>query len=192
MKKQSKLSSLGGNQQTVIGIDLGDIKHAICVMGKNGDVIEESHVANKEQALQVLVAKYPRSLVAMEVGTHSPWISRLLKEQGVEVIVANARKLRAIYENERKSDALDARMLAKLARLDPQLLHPVEHKSELAQRDQLLIKLRDTLVRQRVNLVPRFALRSSLWGYGFVLAVVCVLVAMPESYLINTLSCAMG
>jgi hypothetical protein len=32
-----------------------------------------------------------RSRMVVEIGTHSPWISRLLSELGHEVIVANAR-----------------------------------------------------------------------------------------------------
>lgn len=83
----------------------------------------------------------------METGTHSPWISRFLLDLGHEVIVANARKLRAIYLNDRKSDEADAQMIARLARVDPKLLSPIQHGSEKYQRDQLLIKLRDTLVR---------------------------------------------
>ena len=55
----------------------------------------------------------------MEVGQHSPWISRILGELGHEVLVANPRKVRAIYTNTRKSDQNDAHMLARIARVDP-------------------------------------------------------------------------
>ena len=57
-------------------------------------------------------------MFAFEVGSHSPWISRLLKELGHWVIVANPRELRAIYQNTRKSDEQDALMLAQIARVD--------------------------------------------------------------------------
>lgn len=100
----------------------------------------------------------------MEVGTHSPWISRLFEQRDHEVYVANPRKVRAIYENDRKSDQLDARMLARLGRLDPQLLHPIAHQSEQAQRDLLQIKLRDNLVRQRVNITS--SVRTTLKSLG--------------------------
>lgn len=89
----------------------------------------------------------------MEVGTHSPWISRLLKSKGLAVTVANARKLRAIYQNVRKSDELDARMLAKLLRVDRDLLSPIEHGSAESQEALVVIKLRDTLVRQRASII---------------------------------------
>jgi len=54
----------------------------------------------------------------MEAGAHSPWISRYLERLGWEVIVSNPRKVRAIYQHERKSDQRDALMLARIGRMD--------------------------------------------------------------------------
>ena len=98
----------------------------------------------------------------MEAGTHSPWVSRFLQELGLRAVVANPRKTRAIYENERKSDRRDAIMLARLARMDPTLLHPVKHGSQEAREDMLQLKLCDSLVRARVALINavRFTLKS--------------------------------
>ena len=135
----------------VIGIDLGDKKHAVCIVSKSGEVAKEFEIPNHKDSLRKLARTYPGSRVAIEVGTHSPWISRLLTAEGMNVTVANARRVRAIYENERKSDRRDAAMLAKLLRIDPELLHPVHHRSERTQRHLMQIKLRDTLVRQRAN-----------------------------------------
>ena len=111
-----------------------------------------------------LALDHPKALVAMEVGAHSPWTSRFLSALGLNVVVANARKLRAIYDNPRKSDALDAQMLAKLVRADASLLHPVQHVSESAQRDLSRIKLRDNLVRQRVDVIS--SVRNILKSLG--------------------------
>lgn len=149
-------------QQTIIGVDLGDIKHAICVTDKDGIILKEYFITNTKQSFKKLTDTYPQSLVAIEVGTHSPWVSRYLTQLGAKVVVANARKLRAIYTNERKSDELDARMLAKIVRLDIDLLHPVTHQTEDQQRDSLLIKLRNSLTKQRVSnvLTVRFTLKS--------------------------------
>ncbi|MEM9283610.1 MAG: transposase [Verrucomicrobiota bacterium] len=146
----------------VIGIDLGDLRHAVCVIDHEGNILEEFTITNTQESLSKLAKTSPGALVAIEVGAHSPWISRLLGGLGCEVIVANARKLGAIYQNERKSDELDTRMLAKLARADVSLLHPLKHSSEQAQRDHLQIKLRDNLVRQRVDVISavRFTLKS--------------------------------
>ena len=150
--------------RAIIGVDLGDTKHAICVTDKHGTILKEYSITNTRAQIQKIANTYPEALVALEVGTHSPWISRLLKKHGLTVIVANARKLRAIYKNERKCDLLDARMLAKLVRVDPELLHPVHHSREDTQQDFLLIKMRDTLVAQRVNIIN--AMRGSLKALG--------------------------
>jgi transposase len=145
-----------------IGLDLGDKKHAICVLDQDSAIIDERTITNHRDSLRRLSLKYPRARIALEVGSHSPWTSRFFKELGHEVLVANPRKLRAIYSNNRKSDQNDARMIARLARVDPELLHPIQHSSEQSQRDLLQIKLRDNLVRQRVDIISsiRFTLKS--------------------------------
>jgi transposase len=91
--------------------------------------------------------------IAIEVGTHSPWVSRLFKECGHEVLVANARKVRLIYSEGRKTDRIDAEKLARLARLDPTLLYPIEHRSEDCQAHLALIHSREALVRARTQLI---------------------------------------
>ena len=98
----------------------------------------------------------------MEAGCHSPWISRWFQGQGWRVVVSNPRKVRAIYQHERKSDRRDALMLARIGRMDPRLLYPVFHGTQEAQEDLLRIKLRDSLVRARVALINsvRFTLKS--------------------------------
>jgi transposase len=146
----------------IIGLDLGDKKHAICVLNAAGEIIDERKITNDRDSLRRLSQKYPGARIAHEVGSHSPWISRFLQELGHEVFVANPRKLRAIYASDRKSDKNDARILARLARVDPQLLYPIQHGTEQSQRDLLQIKLRDNLVRQRVDIISsvRFTLKS--------------------------------
>ena len=61
----------------------------------------------------------PAARLILEAGTHSPWVSRLLEDCGHEVYVANPRKLRLIYQNDSKSDRVDAEYLARIGRLDP-------------------------------------------------------------------------
>jgi transposase len=89
----------------------------------------------------------------MEVGTHSPWLSRWLTGLGFEVIVANARQVQLISANSRKNDRMDALLLARLARVDPQLLRPIRHRSEQAQADLMTIRIRAALVEARTSLV---------------------------------------
>lgn len=69
------------------------------------------------------------------------------------MIVANARKVRLIGESRKKDDRLDAQTLARLARIDPELLSPVKHRSAQAQADLMMIRARASLVRVRTGLV---------------------------------------
>jgi len=145
-----------------LGLDLGDRSHQVCVLDAAGQIVREGTLPNTRPALAKLLAEFPRATVALEAGTHSPWISRFLQERGATVLVANPRKLHAISRNERKCDQRDAQMLARLARVDPVLLYPIQHGSAQAQHDLLGLKLRDALVRTRVNLINaiRFTLKS--------------------------------
>jgi transposase len=136
-----------------IGIDLGDKTSRFCVVNGGGDVVGEGSVATTSKGIAQAFAAVPRCRIAMEVGTHSPWISRLLTSLGHEVYVANARELRAISASSRKDDKMDARMLARLARVDPELLRPIRHRSEQAQADLMQIRVRATLVETRTALI---------------------------------------
>jgi transposase len=89
----------------------------------------------------------------MEVGTHSPWVSRLLTALGHEVVVANPRRVRLIAESDHKHDRADAEQLARLGRLDPQLLSPIQHRGIEAQEDLALLRSRDSLVAARTTLI---------------------------------------
>jgi len=100
--------------------------------------------------------------IAIETGTHSPWVSRLLEQCGHEVLVANSRKLRLIYANKRKTDEVDAENLARLARVDPKLLYPLKHRGESSQAHMAIVRSREALVGSRTQLVnPGFGERSS-------------------------------
>lgn len=145
-----------------LGLDLGDRQHHVCVLDAAGQIVREASLPNTRPALQQLLVDFPQATVALEAGTHSPWISRYLTGLGATVLVANPRKLHAISRCERKCDRRDAQMLARLARVDPALLHPIEHGCARAQHDLLGLKLRDALVRSRVSLINavRFTLKS--------------------------------
>lgn len=145
-----------------VGMDLGDRKHSVCVLDGAGRVIHKARIANDRPELRALAQQWKGALFVMEVGGHSPWISRYMEGLGCRVIVANARKVRAIYQSERKDDDRDAEQLARIARVDASLLYPVQHGTEQEQRDMLAIKLRDALVSSRVGLINavRFTLKS--------------------------------
>ena len=148
--KQSRNIS---QQRLTIGLDLGDRNSWYCVVDGAGQIQWEQRVRTSAKALHEVFGGMPPSRIALEIGTHSPWISRLLSEWGHEVIVANARKVRLIGESRKKDDRLDAQTLARLARIDPQLLYPVKHRSAQAQADLAVIRARAGLVRARTGLV---------------------------------------
>lgn len=152
-------------RRVTIGLDLGDRRHRFCVLGSKGEVVEEGSLGNEREQLSGFIVGYPGSLVIMEAGTHSPWISRYLAALGSKVIVANPRKVRAIYQDERKNDRRDALMLARIGRMEPALLYPIQHGSEEAQQDLVRIKLRDNLVRARVGVMN--AIRSTIKSLGY-------------------------
>src|SRR5256885_12643162 len=87
-----------------IGLDLGERRHRFCALNGKGEVVEEGTLGNDRVSLGRLSARYRGALAVMEAGAHSPWISRYLERLGWEVIVSNPRKVRAIYQHERKSD----------------------------------------------------------------------------------------
>src|SRR5712675_1953963 len=136
-----------------IGLDLGDRSSCYCVLDETGRIVMEQKVSTTPKSLQAAFGGMPHSRIALETGMHSPWISRLLSGLGHEVIVAHARNVRLIGESRRKDDRLDAQTLARLARIDPQLLCPVKHRSARAQADLTVIRARAGLVRARTALI---------------------------------------
>jgi transposase len=137
----------------VVGIDLGDKQSKYCVLDLQGKPIGDGIVATTSAALRLLFSAKGRMRIALEVGTHSPWVSRLLEELGHEVIVANPRKLRLITESDAKNDHADAALLARLAYAGPDLLSPVEHRSAQVQNDLAVVRARDVTVTARARMV---------------------------------------
>jgi transposase len=129
-----------------IGMDLGDQNHVVVVMDEKGHEIEMKTIRNTALSLRKFFSQYNKATVAIEAGTHSPWISRLLKDLGCQVYVGNPRKLRIIWDSNDKSDERDARILAVVCRVEPRLLWSVTHLDQQAYADLGLIKARDALV----------------------------------------------
>jgi transposase len=168
MRKISTLQTFGNGifkeGQLTIGVDLGDRWSSCCVLDEAGKILLEQKVATTPEAMKQAFEKIPRSLMALETGTHSPWVSRLLTELGYKVIVAHAQKVQLITKSSRKDDRHDARTLARLARIDPELLGPVRHRSVQAQIHLTVIRARAELVRARTALVN--AARGLVKSYG--------------------------
>jgi transposase len=136
-----------------LGVDIGDKKCRYCLLDPGGVIVAEGSFNTNRDSIRAFFADLPRVRVAFEVSAHSGWISELLNESGHEVIVANPRKVRSIYNSTRKNDRMDARKLARLARLDPELLYPIRHRSRQSRHDLILIRAREELVKTRTLLV---------------------------------------
>jgi transposase len=169
MKKVSKVSrqtEVGQEKpEMTMGLDLGDRYSHYCLLNGDGDVVEEGRMQSTEAALRRHFEGEPELRIAMETGTHSPWVSRLLTGLGHQVIVANARKISAITASVSKNDRNDAELLACFAAHDPRLLSPVQHRSQQRQQDLNLIHVRATLVGARTLLMN--ALRGLVQSAGF-------------------------
>jgi transposase len=145
---------MGQRITQTIGVDLGDRFSRFCVVEQaTGDEIESGRIRTTPKDFEQFFAARPCSRVVMEVGTHSPWASRVAAGCCAQVYVANARELHFIYKNSRKSDAVDAAALARVGRMEPALLAPIRHRGAQAQRDLAQIRARDALVRCRTGLV---------------------------------------
>ena len=151
-------------RQLTIGLDLGDRFSSYCVLDEAGKILLEHKLPTTPEAMEQTFGRMARSRIAMETGTHSPWVSRLLTALGHEVIVAHAQNVRLIVKSRRKDDRLDARTLARLARVDPELLSPVQHRSAQAQLHRTEIRARAGLVSARTALVN--AARGLVKSYG--------------------------
>jgi len=158
MSKDSKV-------KLAVGLDVSDKWTTVHVVAMgSGEDVEQSRVRTSQDALRQRFAGVERMRIALEVGTHSSWISRLLEELGHEVIVANASKVALIHGNTRKRDQSDAENLARLSRVDPKLLHAIRHRSQSAQEDLAVIRSRDQLVRCRTQLISH--VRGSVKAIG--------------------------
>jgi transposase len=148
------------------GMDLGDNYSHLCLIDtQSGELIEESRLRTTPEAMRRRFDSERPLHVAIEVGTHSPWVSRLLTECGHEVLIANPRKTRLIYGQRRKTDKLDAEKLARLARADPELLYPVEHRGCDSQAHLAVVHSREALVRSRTQMINH--VRGTVKSFGY-------------------------
>jgi len=147
------------------GLDLGDKYSYLCLIDQeSGEIMEEGRLRTTPEAFGRRFASERPLRIAIEAGTHSPWVSRVLEECGHEVLVANARKIRLIYANKRKTDEIDAENLARLARLDPKLLYPLKHRGEDSQAHMAIIRSRQALVGARTQMVNH--VRGAVKSFG--------------------------
>jgi transposase len=148
-----------------IGIDLGDQWSQLCLLNADGEILERSRLKSSPPSFTQRFAALAPARIAIEAGTHSLWVKELLAELGHEVLVANARELRAISASDRKNDKADAEKLARYARVDPAILRPIVHRDSQTQADLLVIRARAALIRMRSLAIN--AVRGLIKPFGY-------------------------
>jgi len=151
--KQKQIRGMAAKQRLTVGLDLGDRYSRYCILDEAGEKASEDKLPTTKTGLDALFGKMSPCRIALEVGTHSPWVSRHLAGMGHEVIVANPRKVKLITQSVKKNDRMDAEQLARLARVDPKLLSPIHHRGPEAQADLAVVRARMTLVDARTELI---------------------------------------
>lgn len=187
MKKHSKTRKEAGRKSATkvnqeqpgitIGIDVGDQHSHFCWLDSEGEIVKRGRVASTQAALEKEFGKIRRSRIALETGTHCHWMSEVLSQLGHEVIVADARELQSISGSRRKNDPRDAEQLARLARVDVRLLHPVHLRKRKTQQDRSVLRARDVLVETRTKMIG--AIRGMVKADGARLGS-CSAEAFPE------------
>jgi len=145
------------SQQTIpnltVGLDLGDKVSQTCEIDAAGRAVKRAAVATTPGAIERYFGGRPPCRVALEVSTHSPWVSRQLKAMGHETVVSNTSKVYVKPRRKRRNDRIDAEFLARQARSDVELLYPIQHRGAKAQEDLALLRARDQLVQARTKLI---------------------------------------
>lgn len=143
----------GSSLDDTIGLDMSDKTGLFVVLDSSGLRVRAGKVPMTEVGIREVFGQRPPCLIALEVGTHSPWVSRLLAELGYEVLVANPRQVKLIKSGHKKTDLVDAETLARAARFDRRLLRPIQHRGVAAQTDRARLVARRGLVDARTRLI---------------------------------------
>ncbi len=136
-----------------VGLDLGDKLSSVCEVNAEGMVVARASVVTTPAGLAQYFGGRERCRVVLEVGTHSPWVSRQLQALGHEVIVANPSLMYGRGHRRKRNDRLDGEFLARQGRADPKLLYPLQHRGEQAQQHLASLRARDQLVAARTKLI---------------------------------------
>jgi transposase len=136
-----------------VGVDLGDQWSHYCILGLEGETLAEGQLRTTQEDIAEFFQALNAARVVFEVGTHSPWVQEVICGCGHEVLVANPRLMEGSKRRKRKNDRIDANKLARLGRVDPQSLHPMQHRSREVRQDLVVLRARDALVAARTELI---------------------------------------
>jgi transposase len=152
--KEQKQGRLRPNMDRLtVGVDLGDKWSAYCILGLEGETLIEGQLQTVPLGVAEFFQSLPAARVVLEVGTHSAWVRELISGCGHEVLVANPRLMEGSKRRKRKNDRIDANKLARLGRMDPQSLFPIQHRSPEVRQDLVMLRARDALVTVRTELI---------------------------------------
>jgi transposase len=136
-----------------VGVDLGDQWSHYCILGLEGETLVEGQLRTTQEDIAEFFQALNAARVVFEVGTHSPWVQEVICSCRHEVLVANPRLMEGSKRRKRKNDRIDAHKLARLGRVDPQSLHPMQHRSREVRQDLVVLRARDALVAARTELI---------------------------------------
>jgi transposase len=150
-----------------VGVDLGDQWSNYCILGLFGETLSEGQFRTRRQEISEFFQDLATSRVVVEVGTHSAWVREVIASFGHEVLVANPRLMEGSKRRRRKNARIDANKLARLGRMDPKSLHPIQHRSTEVREDLLVLRARDALVASRTELINTVRGLVKSMGQGF-------------------------
>ena len=134
-----------------LGIDLAKRETQLSVLNSSGQEVQQKRFSTSREEFLRLASELAESdTVALEVTTNSNSIARLIRDNSkARVIVSNPIKTKYIAAARIKTDKIDARVLAELARVGylPEVWLPDEDTEGLRQ----FITDRTSLVRRRTE-----------------------------------------
>jgi len=94
MKKRSNsqknqkptVKTKGTQERVTIGMDLGDRTSRYCMLSNEGEILQEGQVTTTKAGMVEAFGSLGRVRIAIEGGTHSPWVSRLLQQLDQEMV----------------------------------------------------------------------------------------------------------
>jgi transposase len=140
-------------ERLTVGVDLGDKWSNFCILGLDGEKLTEGQLQTTQPDFSEFFQSLAGARVVMEVGTHSAWARDVVAGCGHEVLVANPRQMEGPKRRKRKNDRIDAHRLARVGRMDPQSLFPVNHRSVGVRQDLVAVRARNAAVAVRKDLI---------------------------------------
>ena len=150
-----------------LGIDWGTRRAAWCAISQSGELIEGTISADEEGLVRLVSTLGSQVRGCIEMMSGAPWVRDSLAACGWVIEIADARKVKAIAPLACKTDRVDARVLADLARRDlvPTVwVPPIDDRAirERLRRRSHLIRLRTSSINRTFGLLTQWGLRRNL------------------------------